>query len=182
MIHLLVRPVGWMAAGSSVGLADGLFALSPTRMRNGLIGGLCGGLIGGILFDPIKAMVAGTAGAADPTMHFEITSRAAGFVAVGLCIGAAVGLTHLLLRHAWVTVLDGDRPGRQVILSGAGLTLGSDPGAGLPFLREADRILLPCHARIVRGRGGSFSLVAASARSPGRCYRHQARPAGKAFA
>ncbi len=160
VMQLLVRPVGWMAAGGLIGLADGLFALSSNRMRNGLIGGLCGGLIGGILFDPIRAMVAGTAVAADPTMHFEITSRAAGFVAVGLCIGGAVGLTHLLLRHAWVTVLDGDRPGRQVILTGGGLTLGSDPSAGLPFLREADRSLLPCHVRIVSGKGGSFSLVA----------------------
>ncbi len=165
LMQVLVRPVGWMAAGGLIGLADGLFALSTNRMRNGLIGGLCGGLIGGILFDPIRAMVAGTAVAADPTMHFEITSRAAGFVAVGLCIGGAVGLTHLLLRHAWVTVLDGDRPGRQVILTGGGLTLGSDPSAGLPFLREADRNLLPCHARIVSSKGGSFSLVAGAPRA-----------------
>jgi hypothetical protein len=161
-IHWWLRPIGWMAAGALVGLADGLFALSPNRIRNGLIGGLCGGLIGGILFDPIKAIVARTAGAADPTFQFEITSRAAGFVAVGLCIGAAVGLTHFLLRHAWLTVLDGDRPGRQVILTGRGLTLGSDPGAGLPFLREADRSLLPEHARVVRGHDGSFSLIAVS--------------------
>ena len=68
--------------------------------------------------------MARTAGAADPTFQFEITSRAAGFVAVGLCIGGAVGLTHLLLRHAWLTVLDGDRPGRQVILTGS----EPDPG------------------------------------------------------
>ncbi len=157
-----LRPVGWMVAGSLVGLADGLFTASRNRMRNGLIGGLAGGLIGGILFDPIKALVAHTAGAGDATLQFEITSRAAGFVAVGLCIGGAVGLTHLLLRHAWLTVLDGDRPGRQVILGGSGLTLGSDPSAGLPFLREADRTLLPAHLRIVCGRDGSFSLVPAA--------------------
>ena len=96
-----LRPVGWMAAGALVGLADGLVVLSPNRIRNGLIGGLAGGLIGGILFDPIKALVAQTAGRGDPTFPFEITSRAAGFVAVGLCIGGAVGLTNLLLKHAW---------------------------------------------------------------------------------
>ena len=158
--RLWLRPVGWMAAGALVGLADGLFTLSRNRMRNGLIGGLAGGLIGGILFDPIKAMVA--AGAGDPTLQFEITSRAAGFVAVGLCIGAAVGLTHLLLKHAWLTVLDGDRPGRQVILAGGGLTLGSDPGSGLPFVADATRPLLPAHLRIVRGRDGSFSLFPAT--------------------
>ena len=160
--RLWLRPVGWMAAGALVGLADGLFTLSPNRMRNGLIGGLVGGLIGGILFDPIKALVAHTAGAGDPTMQFEITSRAAGFVAVGLCIGGAVGLTHLLLRHAWLTVLDGDRPGRQVILTGSELTLGSDPSVGLPFLADATRPLLPAHLRIVRGRDGSFSLFPAT--------------------
>jgi hypothetical protein len=92
----------------------------------------------------------------------EITSRAAGFVAVGLCIGAAVGLTHLLLKHAWLTVLDGDRPGRQVILSGGGLTLGSDPGSGLPFVGDASRGLLSTHLRIVCGRDGRFSLLPAS--------------------
>jgi hypothetical protein len=157
-----LRPLGWMAAGGLVGLADGLFTLSGNRMRNGLFGGLVGGLIGGALFDPIKVLVARAAGAGDPTLQFEITSRAAGFVAVGLCIGAAVGLTHVLLKHAWVTVLDGDRPGRQVILSGSGLTLGSDPGAGVPFLRDVDRSLLPKHAQIMRGGDGSFSLVLAS--------------------
>jgi hypothetical protein len=157
-----VRPLGWMAAGGLVGLADGLFTFSRNRMRNGVIGGLCGGVIGGILFDPIGAVVARTSGASDPSFHFEITSRAAGFVAVGLCIGGAIGLTHFLLRHAWLTVLDGDRPGRQVILAGSSLTLGSDPGAGLPFLREADRTLLPAHVRIERARDGSFSLLAAS--------------------
>ena len=155
-----LRPVGWMAAGALVGLADGLSTLSRNRIRNGLIGGLAGGLIGGILFDPIKALVARAAG--DPSLPFEITSRAAGFVAVGLCIGGAVGLTHLLLRHAWLTVLDGDRPGRQVILTASGLTLGSDPRAGLPFLRDADRSLLPTHLRIVPDRGGSFLLLHAS--------------------
>ena len=151
-----------MAAGAMVGLADGLFTLSTDRMRNGLIGGVVGGLIGGALFDPIRVLVARVAGGADPTFQFEITSRAAGFVAVGFCIGAAVGLTHLLLKHAWLTVLDGDRPGRQVILSGSGLTLGSDPGAGLPFVGDADRGLLPTHLRIVRGRDGRFSLLPAS--------------------
>ena len=39
-VHGWVRPVGWMAAGGLVGLADGLITLSPNRMRNGLIGGL----------------------------------------------------------------------------------------------------------------------------------------------
>ena len=157
-----LRPVGWMAAGALVGLADGLVVLSPNRIRNGLIGGLAGGLIGGILFDPIKALVAQTAGRGDPTFPFEITSRAAGFVAVGLCIGGAVGLTNLLLKHAWLTVLDGDRPGRQVIFSGSSLTLGSDPVADLPFLREADRSLSPTHLRIIRGREGSFRLQSGS--------------------
>ena len=106
--------------------------------------------------------MARTAGAGDPALPFEITSRAAGFVAVGLCIGGAVGLTHFLLKHAWLTVLDGDRPGRQVILTGSGATLGSDLGAGLPFLRDADRTLLPTHLRIECSREDSFSLLAAS--------------------
>ena len=35
-----------------VGLADGLFTLSPNRMHNGLIGGLAGGLIGGTAVRP----------------------------------------------------------------------------------------------------------------------------------
>ena len=68
----------------------------------------------------------------------------------------------MLLRHAWLTVLDGDRPGRQIILTNTALTLGSDPSAGLPFLRDTDRGLLPHHVRIVRGRDGAFSLLPAA--------------------
>ena len=61
-----LRPVGWMAAGAMVGLADGLFTLSRDRIRNGVIGGVIGGLIGGTLFDPIRVLVARVAGRSRP--------------------------------------------------------------------------------------------------------------------
>jgi hypothetical protein len=157
-----LRPLGWMIAGTLVGVGEGLFALSPSRIRNGAIGGLVGGLLGGALFNPLGALVARTATAGTMEYHFDMTSRAVGLVVVGLCIGAAVGLTHLLLKHAWLTVLDGDRPGRQVILSGGSLTLGSDPAAGLSFTGAPDRTLFPHHLRISRGRDGSFALQPAS--------------------
>ena len=177
-----LRPVGWMAAGAMVGLADGLFTMSRDRMRNGVIGGVIGGLIGGALFDPIRVLVARVAGGADPTFQFEITSRAAGFVAVGFCIGAAVGLTHLLLKHAWLTVLDGDRPGRQVILSGE-----------RPDPRQRPRFRPPLHRRCRPGPVAHPSAHRARSRRPvlapprvggrrRRGRRGEGRPPGGVFA
>ena len=59
-------------------------------------------------------------------------SRATAFVILGMCIGILIGLVKVVLKEAWLTVLDGYRPGRQLILSEAETVLGRAEYAALP--------------------------------------------------
>ena len=139
---------GWMVMGAGIGVAEGLYSRSTAKLRNGLIGGTIGGLIGGFLFEPIRNII-GSSGMA---------SRATGFVILGICIGALVSLVQVALKEAWLTVLDGYRPGRQLILSDGVTLLGKAEHVHLPFLGKGDAGLEPEHARIVREKGGRFAI------------------------
>jgi hypothetical protein len=144
--HLLPRALGWAAVGLAVGAADGAADRSPRKVRNGLLGGGLGGLLGGWLFDQLA-----TPGA-------EMGARAVGFVALGLSIGAFVGLAQVVLREAWLTVLDGFRPGRRLILAQQTTLLGRGDHLPLPLLGYTARDLDSEHARIVRQSSGQFVL------------------------
>lgn len=146
----LPRAVGWALMGLGIGATDGLMQRSLRKSRNGLIGGLLGGLVGGLLFDPISsALTAGTG----------MASRATGFVIMGLAIGALIGVVQVMLREAWVTVVDGFRTGRQLILTRAVTTMGNSELAHLPFLGSFGRPLEEEHAVIERRSDGRFVLV-----------------------
>ncbi len=119
------RAIGWMIVGLSIGMADGLFEHSPVKLRNGLIGGSIGGLIGGFLFDPIQNLIHSVAGQALMASSSGMSSRATAFVILGMCIGALIGLVQVVLKEAWLTVLDGYRAGRQLILSQPVTTLAA---------------------------------------------------------
>ena len=80
-----------------------------------------------------------------------MTARAAGFVAIGIAIGTMVGLVQVLLRNAWLTVVDGFGPGRQLILAGVPTPLGSSPAAG--FLIEGQGVA-ELHAALVPTSSG----------------------------
>ena len=144
-----VRGLGWMFMGALIGIGEGLYDRSPAKLRNGLIGGSIGGLIGGILFDPIRNMIGASSG---------MSSRATAFVILGLCIGLLIGLVKVVLRTAWLTVVDGYRPGRQLILSEGQAVLGRAEYAALPFLGMGDGDLEFEHARIIRQPDGRFVL------------------------
>lgn len=145
----LPRALGFMVLGLGVGSVDGMYELSASKIRNGLIGGMVGGLVGGFLFDPLSAVIASSSG---------ISSRATAFVILGMCIGALIGLTQVVLRQAWLTVLDGYRPGRQLILSQAVTALGRGDHTPLPFIGLANVDLESEHLRIVRGGDGGYTL------------------------
>jgi hypothetical protein len=146
----LPRVVGWVLMGLGIGATDGLIQHSIRKARNGLIGGAVGGLFGGLLFDPISsALTAGTG----------MTSRATGFVIMGLSIGALIGVVQVMLRDAWVTVVDGFRTGRQLILTRPVTTLGRSELAHLPFLGTFGKPLEVEHARIERRADARFVLV-----------------------
>lgn len=142
--------LGWVVLGGSmgaiIGIAAGVFEASASKVRNGLIGGVLGGLLGGLLFGPVSH---------DGS---DVPGRATAFVILGTCVGALFGLTQVVLKEAWLTVLDGFRPGRQLILSQAVTVLGRGDHLPLPMLGHAARDLESEHARIARTRNGQFTL------------------------
>jgi FHA domain len=146
----LPRALGWMIMGAGIGVVEGLYERSPAKLRNGLIGGTVGGLIGGFLFDPIVALIDSRTG---------MSSRATAFVILGMCIGVLIGLVKTIFRKAWLTVLDGYRPGRQLIISEGEVILGRAEYAALPFMAHSDAGLDLEHAKILPKAGGQFALV-----------------------
>ena len=145
-----VRAIGWMVMGAGIGVVEGLYERSPAKLRNGLIGGAIGGFLGGILFDPISHLMASSSSG--------MSSRATAFVILGMCIGILIGLVKVVFKDAWLTVLDGYRPGRQLILSDAQTILGRAEYAALPFMGKNDSMLELVHAKIVRQPSGRFVL------------------------
>ena len=140
------RMAGWMIMGLGIGSAEGIYDRSSRKLRNGLIGGGLGGLVGGALFSWIAR-----AGA-------DIPMRATGFVILGVSIGALIGLAQVVLKEAWLTVVDGFRPGRQVILGEATTFLGRGDHLALPLLGYAGRDLESEHARITRQPDGQYTI------------------------
>jgi hypothetical protein len=140
------RALGWMIMGLGVGAAEGLYDSSSRKIRNGLIGGALGGLIGGVLFDVVARFSS------------SMSSRATGFVILGISVGALIGLAHVVLKEAWLTVLDGFRPGRQLILAQDVTMLGRGDHLPLPFLGHGDRELESEHLRVARRPDGRFVL------------------------
>ena len=136
--------------GAGIGVVEGLYERSPAKLRNGLIGGAIGGFLGGILFDPISHLMASSSSG--------MSSRATAFVILGMCIGILIGLVKVVFKDAWLTVLDGYRPGRQLILSDAETILGRAEYAALPFMSKNDSALELVHAKIVRQPNGRFVL------------------------
>jgi hypothetical protein len=145
----LPRGLGWMLMGIGIGILEGVQEQSLSKIRNGLIGGAAGGLLGGVLFDPIQKLAASGSG---------MSSRAIAFVVLGLAIGACIGLAQVVLKEAWLTVIDGYRPGRQLILSRPVTTLGRAEHLPLPFMGPMNREVAIEHARILRQGDGGFVL------------------------
>lgn len=145
----LPRAFGWVIVGLGVGVIDGCFEKSKSKIRNGMIGGAVGGLIGGLVFDPIRSW--GISGSG-------MSSRATAFVILGLCIGAFIGLTHVILKEAWLSVIEGYRPGRQLILSLQMTGLGRSDQSPLPFIEASNQELDAEHCRILRQSDGSFAI------------------------
>ena len=143
----LPRALGWLAMGLGIGCVEGLYEHSPSKIRNGLIGGGIGGLIGGILFDPMLKMIQSGSG---------MSSRATAFVILGICIGALIGLVQVALKEAWLTVADGYRSGRQLILSRPVTILGRGDHVPLPFLGLSNKDLEVEHVRISRQGNGRY--------------------------
>lgn len=145
----LPRAIGWMVIGIGIGAVEGITEGSQQKLRNGLIGGGLGGLLGGILFDPLGALIQSGSG---------MTSRATSFVILGICIGMLIGLAQVILKQAWLTVLDGYRPGRQLILSKPITYLGRGDHLSLPFMGPNNLTLEGQHIKISRQPNGVYQV------------------------
>src|SRR2546427_191132 len=88
-----------------------------------LVGAAIGGLLGSLCFVLIARNVSG-----------NMPGRAIGFVILGACIGLFIGLAQIIMREAWLTVEQGFRPGRQVVLNVPVTILGTSEKAQLPFI------------------------------------------------
>jgi hypothetical protein len=143
----VLRALGWMIMGLGIGGVEGLFDRSAKKIRNGLIGGAIGGLLGGLCFDPVVRLVGG-----------NMSGRAVAFVLLGLCIGLFIGAAQIVLREAWLTVEEGFRPGRQLVLDVPVTVLGTSEKAQLPFIAFGAKGVEPVHVRIERRSDGRFVL------------------------
>ncbi|HYT88084.1 MAG TPA: FHA domain-containing protein, partial [Gemmataceae bacterium] len=143
---------GWTLLGVAIGAVDGLYSRSPLKLRNGLIGGAIGGFLGGLLFLPFNG-IGGLSG------------RATSFVALGMCIGLFIAIVQVVLKDAWLTVVDGYRPGRQLIITEPETFMGTAEKIALPFIAFGARGVEPRHVRIVRQPDGTYVVMDNNTRS-----------------
>jgi hypothetical protein len=147
--HGLPRAIGWLIMGLGIGVVEGVYEKSGRKLRNGLLGGGLGGFCGGVLFDPIVNWTATASG---------MSSRATAFVVLGMCIGGAVSLAQVVLKDAWLTVVDGYRTGRQLSLTQPITVLGRSDQLALPFLGPMNKDVDAEHLRIIHGPDGKYLL------------------------
>jgi hypothetical protein len=147
LIGFVGRVLGWTFMGAAVGVVEGVYDRSLKKVRNGVVGGALGGFLGGLLFNPVSFVVGS-----------PVSSRAIAFVLLGLFVGLMVALVQVVLKEAWLTVEEGFRPSRQLILGRDETTMGTSEKAGLIFIAYGARGVEPIHLRIVRQRDGSFVL------------------------
>lgn len=143
------RALAWLLVGLCIGGLEGLLDGSVIKLRNGLLGGAVGGLIGGLAFDPIVSSLG--------TGH-GMMGRATGFTIMGVCIGLLIGLVQVVLKQAWLTVVDGAGTGRQLILSQPVTVLGRAEHLPLSFRGPSNAEIEPKHASITRQANGTYVL------------------------
>lgn len=139
------RVVGWIIVGVACGSVAGITDQSQEKLFNGLLGGAIGGVIGGMVFIGLKSL-SGVS---------SMGGRAAGFVLLGVSIGIAIGLVNLMKRQAWLSVIDGYLPGRDLIITSDTTILGKGDHLPLPFFGPSSRTIAVEHASIIRNKSNS---------------------------
>lgn len=139
---LLARAVGWAILGLSIGLGPGAATRDLRRALRGLLGGFVGGFAGGVLFNLVAYILPSS-----PT-DTGTASRFVADIVVGLCIGAMVALVEVVLKNAWLKVLNGRREGAQFILSKPVTAIGRDDRDDV--LLWGDAAMATRHAHIER--------------------------------
>ena len=137
--------LGWTITGLLIGIAPGLFDLfarlianenaggAIRKLLNGVLGGSLGGLVGSILYLLVRG---GWASALGDRADELYSPSATGFVALGLCIGLFIGLAQVILKEAWIKVVEGFRAGRELILTRPKITIGRAEGCEIALFGD----------------------------------------------
>jgi hypothetical protein len=164
--------LGWTITGLLVGASIATFSLlaaalamkdltSPLRqLRRGVLGGTVGGILGGTL--AVLFRHAWESAFHDKPSELLWSPSAGGFIALGACIGLAIGLAQVILKPAWIRVEKGYRAGRERILSSAETSIGRAESSDIGLFGDAQ--VERCHARILLKEA---HYVVADAGSPG---------------
>jgi hypothetical protein len=162
---------GWTVTGLLIGASLGVFDVlvrvfqgqdwksGQRKIVKCALGGAGGGLLGGIVVLLLREAW-GTIFQDRPAGQLWSPS-ATGFVALGVCIGLAIGLAQVLLREAWIRVEEGFRADRALILNKTETTLGRAESCDLGLFGDAAVERL--HARIIQGEDGYLLVDAGTA-------------------
>ena len=153
ILGYVARILGLTVLGICIGTAEGLYEQSWQKIRNGLLGGALGGFLAGLLFTPIT------------TLAGAVPGRALAFVLMGLFIGFFIGFVQFLLKEAWITVTDGFRPGREVMLDDGTVTMGTSEKSTLIFIAFGAKGVEPVHVFIRRTEEGKYKAEDNNTRS-----------------
>jgi hypothetical protein len=166
--------IGWILTGICIGASVGIYDLLRSwrshgdirvplkKTLNGVYGGLLGGFLGGL---PFGLLMGSTA--------IPRTDLAVSLVVLGLCIGFLIGLAQVILKEAWLKVIQGFRPGRELLLAKDETTIGRAESCDLGLF--GDNTIERLHARILLQ---NQRYLLADAGTPGGTFLNEERITG----
>jgi hypothetical protein len=175
--------LGWTLVGFLVGASIAFFEVvagvlngrdlsgAIKKVLKCLAGGTVGGFLGGCIALVLRLIAEKLINKPPESLW---TPTAAGFIAIGACIGLLVGLAQIILMEAWIKVEAGFRPGRQMILSKATTSIGRGEGSDIALFGDA--AVEKAHANIVRENGRYFVV---DLQTPGGTYVNDQKVSGR---
>jgi len=150
--------VGWMIFGVAVGIAPGIAAWSFWKMVASSVGGCLGGILGGIVLLAVAAL-----------LRLPWISRAAGFVALALVVGALIALVQQAAKRATLKITQqriATRPqeGAFFDIFESKISIGNGRDS---WVISNDPQIQPRHVEI-RQEGGKFVLYSMISNNPAR--------------
>jgi len=153
-LQMLGRSLAWAFAGMAMGLGQGVALRSGRLLLFGFLGGVVGALLGGLLFDPVDMLLL------SPDKPSAAVSRAVGIMAIGLGVGAMIGVVERLARDAWLRMTEGPLAGKEFLIFKDLMKLGSSPRSEIYLFNDP---LVADHHADLRMVGGEPEIEAVDA-------------------
>jgi hypothetical protein len=148
-----LRLIGWAMFGLGVGIGPGIATWSLLKMLASSAGGCLGGIAGGIGLILISSL-----------LRLPLSSRAIGFVLLGLFVGLLIALAQEVVKQAELKIVSsGPNEGRRFNIDKKRVTVGS--ASGNDWVISGDPNLFPQHVEIRQERG-KFVVHSMAAQSP----------------